>query len=81
MRPSIQDLYSIDPTTLRGLPAHEYHAKKIEVLKAKRITIVKQMDAAPSYEVLSGLNATLKYLDRAIVANERDLCELNGGTV
>ena len=79
MRPSMKELYGVDPVTLRDLPAHAYHTQKIELLKKRRIEIVSAMVGVKTYEALSRLNATIMYLDKALTSNQSDLDELNGG--
>lgn len=81
MRPSIKDLYKVDPVTLADLNAVEYHKEKIRLLKNRRSDIVSAMDSADDYEKLSHLNNVLRYIDKALSANQSDLEELTGETL
>jgi len=83
MRPTIKQLYGVDPSTLKDLPATQYHARKIELLHVRKEAIVRELNCLPltgCWEEAQAINHELKYIEKAIVANEKDLADLNGET-
>jgi len=80
-RPTIKQLYGLDPSTLKDLPATQYHARKIELLKIRRKELGTEMRRIPpndGWEKAQAIDAELKYIEKAITANEKDLADLNG---
>lgn len=80
MRPTMKQLYGVDPSTLRDLPAHAYHARKIDLLlerKEKLVRVIEDTPLGSGYEAVQGINYELKYIEKALEANRADLEELN----
>ena len=76
----MKQLYRVDPITLRDLPAHVYHTRKIELLNEHKADLVREIERTPvedGYEAVQGSNYMIKYIDKALAANKADFEELN----
>jgi hypothetical protein len=79
MRPSIKELYGVDAPTspIFNNPAvKEFYEARIELLHKRMVNVAEAMGAEDDYEKLSALNATFKYLDKAMNANKADYEEI-----
>jgi len=84
VRPSIKELYGVNPQELRNMPAEVYHSTKIELLKIRKRKLSTELRLLPldaHWEQAQAIDALIKYIDKAIDANEKDLAELTGGSV
>ena len=81
MRPTIKELYNIDATTLRGVPEEKALQIKIDAATARKkklsdeITVLYNKGTM-SYEVVSAINAQIKYLDKTLDGLNKDLEEV-----
>ncbi|RLE46597.1 hypothetical protein DRJ25_03965 [Candidatus Woesearchaeota archaeon] len=75
-RPTIKELYGIDPKEFKTECIHEFYTKRIKALKARARGLVNEMNETDDYEKLSAVNAQFKYVTKALEANKKDYEEI-----
>lgn len=88
-RPTIKELYGVEPSVFENMTAKEYIEKRIELLeedKSKKVDVLFKLykkkcsgivcKQNSDYTQVSDLNNKLNYIDKALVANKSDYDEI-----
>ncbi len=79
-RPSIKELYNVDPSIFNEPAIIKYYEERIYLLIKRRNEVAHEIKKATDYDELSAWNSLYRYIMKALDANEKDLREITSAS-